>query len=161
MRGERLPRTNILVYAQQDGLKATTAQNVIARGGLISAQVLNELVSVLRSKQKRSWDDIALVLDDVENALDPALPLTSAISRAALGLARVHGLQFYDALIVATALEAGCDTLFSEDMQHGRALAASPSSTPSCKAPLERSIPCRKSLRFLARAARPGVSYQA
>jgi predicted nucleic acid-binding protein len=29
-------------------------------------------------------------------------------------------LAFYDALIVAAAIEAGCDTLFTEDMQHGR-----------------------------------------
>jgi predicted nucleic acid-binding protein len=85
-------------------------------------QVLNELVSVLRSKQKRSWEDIALVLDDVENALDPALPLTSAMTRTALALARDHTLQFYDALTVAAALEAGCDTLVSEDLQHGRSL---------------------------------------
>jgi predicted nucleic acid-binding protein len=39
---------------------------------------------------------------------------------AALRLARDHGLAFYGALIVAAALEAGCDTLFTEDMQHGR-----------------------------------------
>jgi predicted nucleic acid-binding protein len=34
-------------------------------------------------------------------------------------LARDHGFAFYDALIVAAAIEAGCDTLFTEDMQHG------------------------------------------
>ena len=34
--------------------------------------------------------------------------------------ARDHSLAFYDALIVAAALEAGCDTLLTEDMQHGR-----------------------------------------
>jgi predicted nucleic acid-binding protein len=112
--------TNILVYAQQTGPKATTAQDVIAEGGMISAQVLNELVTVLRSKQKRNWDDIALVLDDIENAIDPALPLTPTMTRAALALARDHSLHFYDALIVVAGIEAGCDTLFSEDMQHGR-----------------------------------------
>ncbi len=37
-----------------------------------------------------------------------------------MALARDHGFAFYDALIVAAALEGGCDTLFSEDMQHGR-----------------------------------------
>jgi predicted nucleic acid-binding protein len=39
---------------------------------------------------------------------------------AAIALARDHNLAFYDALIVASATEAGCDTLFTEDMQHGR-----------------------------------------
>jgi len=50
--------------------------------------------------------------------------LTAETHTAALGLAREHGLAFYDALIVAFAIEAGCDTLYSEDMQHGRDLAS-------------------------------------
>lgn len=36
--------------------------------------------------------------------------------------ARDHNLAFYDALIVAAAIEGGCDTLWSEDMQHGRVI---------------------------------------
>jgi predicted nucleic acid-binding protein len=117
-RGERIPC--ILVCAPQTGLKAQISQNLIAAGGTISAQVLNELANVLRRKQGRSWADIELVLDDIDNALDPALPLTARTNRMALGLARDHGIAFYDALVVAAAIEAGCDTLFSEDMQHGR-----------------------------------------
>ena len=31
-----------------------------------------------------------------------------------------HGFSFYDSLIVASALEAGCVRLYSEDMQHGQ-----------------------------------------
>lgn len=114
--------TNILVYAQQTGLKATISQDLIARGGTISVQVLNELTNVLRKKDNRSWRDIELVLDDVDNALEPAVPLTAATSRAALTLARDHGFSFYDALIIASAIEAGCDVLYSEDLQHGRSI---------------------------------------
>lgn len=114
--------TNILVYAQQTGAKAAISQGLIAKGGAISVQVLNELANVLRKKQGRSWGDIALVLDDIDNALDPALPLTPATSRVALGLARDHTLAFYDALIIASAIEAGCDTLLTEDMQDGRTI---------------------------------------
>lgn len=112
--------TNILVYAQQTGTKATISQNIIDRGGTISVQVLNELASVLNKKQRRSWREIELVFDDIDNALDPALPLTANTSRAALAFARDHGFAFYDALIIASAIEAGCDTLYSEDLQHGR-----------------------------------------
>ena len=114
--------TNILVYAQQTGPKATISRDIIARGGTISVQVLNELTNVLRKKGNRSWHDIELVLDDVDAALDPALPLTAATTRAALALARDHGFSFYDALIIAAAIEAGCDTLYSEDLQHGRSI---------------------------------------
>ncbi|WP_028133186.1 PIN domain-containing protein [Bradyrhizobium japonicum] len=114
--------TNILVYAQQTGPKATISRDIIARGGTISVQVLNELTNVLRKKDNRSWRDIELVLDDVDAALDPALPLTAATTRAALALARDHGFSFYDALIVAAAIEAGCDVLYSVDLQHGRSI---------------------------------------
>jgi predicted nucleic acid-binding protein len=112
--------TNILVYAQQTGSKATISQNLIDQGGTISVQVLNELANVLRKKQGRSWRDIELLFDDIDNTLDPALPLTAKTSRAALALVRNDGFAFYDALIIAAAIEAGCDTLYSEDMQHGR-----------------------------------------
>jgi predicted nucleic acid-binding protein len=114
--------TNILVYAQQTGTKATISRDLINQGGTVSAQVLNELANVLRKKQGISWHDIELVFDDIDNALDPACPLTAKISRAALALARDDGFAFDDALIVAAAIEAGCDTLYSEDMQHGRSV---------------------------------------
>ena len=114
--------TNILVYAQQTGTKATISQNLIDQGGIISAQVLNELANVLRKKQGRSWRDIELVFDDIDNSLDPVLPLTATTSRTALALARDDGFAFYDALIVGAAIEAGCDILYSEDMQHGRSV---------------------------------------
>jgi len=39
-----------------------------------------------------------------------------------LALARDHGLSIYDALIVVSAIEAGCDILYTEDMQHGRTI---------------------------------------
>lgn len=114
--------TNILVYAHQIGNKAEISQDLIAPGGTISVQVLNELANVLRKKLGRSWREIELVLDDIDNTLDPALPLTAKTSRTAFALARDQGLAVYDALIVAAAIEAGCGTLYSEDMQHGRTI---------------------------------------
>ncbi|MBV8924545.1 MAG: PIN domain-containing protein [Bradyrhizobium sp.] len=112
--------TNILVYAQQEGEKAEISQDLIERGGRISAQVLNEMANVLGKKSGRNWDEIALALADIERALEPVSPLTAKTTVGALVLARDHGLAFYDALIVASAIEDGCDTLYSEDMQHGR-----------------------------------------
>ncbi len=113
--------TNILVYAQQSGRKAEAAKDIVAGGGIISVQVLNELATVLHRKLGREWPDVQLVLDDVSVLANSILPVTLELHRRALGLARDHGLAFYDALIVAAALEAKCETLFSEDMQDGRA----------------------------------------
>lgn len=112
--------TNVLVYAQQSGPHGERARDLVAGGGIIGVQVLNELANVLRKKLNRSWPEIYDVLADVRDALDPPLPLTLEIHEAAVALARDHGLAFYDALIVAAANEAGCDTLYSEDLQSGR-----------------------------------------
>lgn len=112
--------TNILVYAQQAEGKADRARALFAGGGKISVQVLNEFSAVSRRKQRRDWDEIAEAISDVLTVVDPPLALTLDLHSAARKLAEDNGLSFYDALIVAAALEAGCDTLYTEDMQHGR-----------------------------------------
>ena len=114
--------TNILVYAQQTGGKANRARALFASGGKLSVQVLNEFTAVSRRKQRRDWRAIAEAIDDVLTVVDPPLTLTHDLHTAARELAEEHGISFYDALIVASAIEAGCDTLFSEDMQHGRSI---------------------------------------
>lgn len=112
--------TNILVYAQQAAGKADRARALLGGGGKISVQVLNEFVAVSRRKQQQDWNEIAEAISDVLAVVDPPLALTLDLHRAARTLARDHRLSFYDALIVAAALEAGCDILYTEDMQHGR-----------------------------------------
>ena len=112
--------TNVLVYAQQGDGKADRARALFATGGKLSVQVLNEFTAVSRRKQKRDWREIAEAISDVLALVDPPLALTLELHAAARALAEDHRLSFYDALIVAAAIEAGCDTLFTEDMQHGR-----------------------------------------
>jgi predicted nucleic acid-binding protein len=112
--------TNILVYAQQTGGKADRARALLAGGGKISVQVLNEFTAVYRRKQRKDWREIAEAISDVLMTVDPPLALTLDLHAAARALAEDHQLPFYDALIVASAIEAGCDTLFTEDMQHDR-----------------------------------------
>ena len=114
--------TNILVYAQQMDGKGDRARALFAGGGKLSVQVLNEFTAVSRRKQRRDWREIDEAVADVLTIVDPPLPLTLDLYHSARSLAQDHQLSFYDALIVATAIEAGCDTLFSEDMQHGRSI---------------------------------------
>lgn len=114
--------TNVLVYATSNDPRCERAQALIAAGGTTSVQVLNELVNVLRKKLKRDWGAIEKAVSDFRNVLDPVLPLTPETHDAAIALAREHSLSFYDALIVASALEANCEVLFTEDMQHGRTI---------------------------------------
>ena len=114
--------TNVLIYAQGAGAKSETARRAILAGGVISVQVLNEFAAVLRRKFRLEWDEIADALVDVCTALGPVRPLDVETHLHALALARSHGFSFYDALIVASALAAGCDTLLTEDLQAGRRL---------------------------------------
>jgi predicted nucleic acid-binding protein len=111
--------TNILVYAQTEDARGEKARELMAAGGAVSVQVLNEFANVLRKKLNRSWDDISAASADIEAALGPARPLTIDLHRQALGIAGNHSLSFFDALIIASAAEAGCDTLLTEDMQTG------------------------------------------
>jgi predicted nucleic acid-binding protein len=112
--------TNVLVYAQERSVKGDRARALFASGGKLSVQVLNEFIAVSRRKQAKDWRDIAEAISDALTLVDPPLALTLELNTAARMLAEDHRLSFYDALIVAAAIEASCDTLFTEDLQHGR-----------------------------------------
>jgi predicted nucleic acid-binding protein len=114
--------TNVLVYSVSADPRKSAADRVLARGGFVSAQVLNEFANVARKKLHRNWTDIEFAITRFCRAVDDVVDLTRETNASALRLARDHGLSFYDALIVASAEEAGCDTLYSEDMQDGRAI---------------------------------------
>jgi predicted nucleic acid-binding protein len=114
--------SDILIYAYSTDPRRDRALAVVAAGGIISAQVLNEFTNVLRKKQ--DWPIIEAAVDSVRFQFPDIVPLTADTHAAALGLARDHGFAFYDALIVAAAIEAGCDILYSEDLQRGRAIGA-------------------------------------
>ncbi len=112
--------TNILVYTATSEARRQKAADCLARGGIASVQVLNEFVHVARRKLRNDWPQIEFALGQFRDSLDDVVAITLTTHENAVTLARDHGLSFYDALIVAAALESGCDTLFTEDMQHGR-----------------------------------------
>ncbi len=114
--------TNVLIYLTSgDATKADRAEATLARGGAISVQVLNELANVARRKMQMSWDDTHAFLNMLRGLLT-VYPLTVESHETGLRLAERYGMSTYDAMIAASALDAGCDTLWSEDMQHGMVL---------------------------------------
>ncbi len=112
--------TNVLLYvaAALDTSKAQRAREILRSGGAISVQVLNEFANVARRKLKMEWSEISDVLGAVREGLVVHL-LTVETHASSLRIAERHRLHIYDAMIVAAALEAGCDTLYSEDMHDG------------------------------------------
>ena len=59
-------------------------------------------------------------IQDVKSAVDTVVPIDQKTHSKGIQLARDHVFNFYDALIIASALEAGCSQLLSEDLQAGR-----------------------------------------
>ena len=111
--------TNVLVYlASADRARANRAEEIVGEGGAISVQVLNELANVGRRKIEMSWPETHAFLDNLRGLLT-VHPITVEVHETGLALAERYGLSIYAAMIAACALDAGCDTLWSEDMQDG------------------------------------------
>ena len=113
--------TNILIYAvAKNDPRAFKAEELLARGGLISIQSLNEFIAVARRKLAMSWKAIREFLDAVCILCPDPVPLTPDTHKLALGITERYGYGIYDALIIAAALDSGCTTLYSEDLQDGQ-----------------------------------------
>ena len=120
--------TNVLVYLfdETDGRKRSIASELVraalASGeACISFQVVQETLQVVTRKldPPATAAEAGRLLEDVLAPLWTVSP-APALYRRVLDLRERHGLSFYDALIVAAALEAGCSRLLSEDLQDGQ-----------------------------------------
>jgi predicted nucleic acid-binding protein len=121
MPGKPFFDTNILIYAvAKNDPRNPRAEELLASGGALSVQILNEFVSVARRKILMSWSDVLEALDSFRVLCPSPLPLTVEMHEASLKIAERHGYGIYDALVVAAALQAGCTTLYSEDLQDGQ-----------------------------------------
>jgi predicted nucleic acid-binding protein len=111
--------SNIVLYLlSADVAKADRAEAVVAAGGVVSVQVLNEVTNVARRKLGMAWAETDDLLAGLRSACSVE-PLTLRTHDTGRRLAERYGLSTWDAMIASAALLAGCDTLFSEDMQHG------------------------------------------
>jgi len=109
--------TNILLYLlSEDAPKADRVEELTANGGVISVQVLNEFAAVASRKLGMSWSEIRDVLAPIR-AVCEIEPLSVETHDLGIEIAERYGFSFYDAMILASALRAGCKTLYSEDLQ--------------------------------------------
>lgn len=120
MRDKYFLDTNILIYAfSVDELeKQEVALNLIDLGNtLISNQVINEICNIFLKKFKLSTNEIEEAILELDSILD-VVSFNISTQIKALKLKEKYQFQYFDALIVATALENKCKVLYSEDMQH-------------------------------------------
>jgi predicted nucleic acid-binding protein len=110
--------TNLLLYLFSSSTdKADTVESLMAEGGTISVQVLNEFAAVARRKLKMTFAEISETVDILTQTLK-VVPLKLETHRYGLQLAERYGYSVYDAMILASALESGCNQLLTEDLQH-------------------------------------------
>jgi predicted nucleic acid-binding protein len=112
--------TNVLLYLlSADSGKADIAEELLRKGGIISVQVLSEFTSVCTRKLKMSYGEIREILLTINMVLD-VRDLTPVIHEAALDIAERYDYSFYDSMIMAAAINAGCSLVYTEDLQSGQ-----------------------------------------
>lgn len=120
--------TNLFVYAfdQSSPAKAKRASGLIRKAvesgqGVVSYQVVQEFfnVALRRFTQPMTAAEAEQYLDTVFRPL-LAIHSSPALYFEALRIAARNRLAWYDSLIIAAAVEGKCDTLYSEDFQHGQ-----------------------------------------
>ena len=120
--------TNVLVYAFDfsDPTKQLKAQRLIDdlvadSSAKLLWQVVGEFLNCLRRWEMQgriSGQDVESHLDDLLTAFAVVMP-TIATVRHSLELSRRHSLSHWDSMLLGACIEAGIDTLYSEDLSHG------------------------------------------
>jgi len=116
--------TNIIIYAysNDEPKKQEVANTILEEYGsqiLISTQVINELSNTFFRKFKlkaQAVEDVVLEL----NSNFSIVNFNLQTQLKAIKIKEIYQLQFYDSMILATALENGCNIIYSEDMQNGQ-----------------------------------------
>ena len=110
--------TNVLLYLfSGDTKKADLVEELLFTRAIINVQVLNEFTSASLRKIKISnieLDEFLGLFISIFNIR----PLNVETFETGLAISRRYGYQHYDSMIIAAALQAGCETLYSEDMHH-------------------------------------------
>ena len=114
--------TNVLLYLlSKDAAKADRAEALLATGGIVSVQVLNEFASVATRKLAMTIPEIREILSTIR-AICVVRSLDIETHDLGLEMAERYGFSIYDGLIVAAAVRAGSAILYTEDLQQGQVI---------------------------------------
>ena len=111
--------TNILIYSHDttDLYKQNIARDLMLTFPVVSAQVVSEYMNVLRRIMMIPKDKLlGLCAKTLKNI--KIYPVGITVIRIAEQLVQRYDLQLFDSIIIASSIEAGCEILYSEDMQH-------------------------------------------
>lgn len=112
--------TNVAVYAlDADPQRRLRAFGIMRQRPVISTQVVNEFIHVLTGKQ-RLPRDVANRYARILLRRCEVVALTPQVVETAMQIGERYQCSHWDALVIAAALLANCDTLYSEDLQDGQ-----------------------------------------
>jgi predicted nucleic acid-binding protein len=116
--------SNILLYwPTADAEKAARVESLLADGGTISIQVLNEFAAISSRKFGKTMPQIRHALAIVRSVCEVVAP-DVAMHEQGLDIAERYKFSIYDSMLLASALQAGCRTFYSEDLHHGQRVGA-------------------------------------
>jgi predicted nucleic acid-binding protein len=114
--------TNIVVYAfGVDAGKLGIAEDIVKAAPVISTQVVNEFHNVARRKLGLDLETRHRVATDLLQSCR-VVAVDRIIALDAMRVEAIYGFSYWDSLILSAALSAGCDILYSEDMQDGQVI---------------------------------------
>jgi len=117
--------SNILIYlyTEDDDSKRSIAQLKLNENICItSIQALNETSNVLGRKFSLNHTEVKALLDNIETVCDEVLLTNRKTIDNALVLTDRYGFSFFDSLMLSSALEGGCNVIYSEDMSDGQVI---------------------------------------
>lgn len=114
--------TNLWVYLYSDDAKAIVVEHLIDsqfEDICLSTQVVSELYSVLTRKHLQTLVEAQKIINDMINSFS-IYGIDAQCIQSAIAINIRYQFAYWDSLIIASALEADCAVLYSEDMQHGQ-----------------------------------------
>jgi len=114
--------TSVLLYLlSADAAKADRVETLLSARGVVSVQVLNEFAVVALRKLKMPLNEVREILDTIRAVCDVE-PIAIETHDRGLEVFERYRFSLYDSMLIAAALIAGAETIYSEDLQHGQVI---------------------------------------
>jgi len=123
MNGKAFLDTNILVYlySKTEKDKMEKAQSMLDKHDcVVNVHVMSETSNVLMKKYNKSAAKTKELLNNIELICDEVLSVQRKTINKAIDIKERYGFSFYDCLMLASAIEGGCQFIFTEDMNDGQ-----------------------------------------
>lgn len=112
--------TNVLLYFldTSETERRIKAAELISKQPVFNSQSLSELINVLTRRWKYSKESVIQVSTKFLEVCN-YVPLTEESITLAYNICKNYDFQIFDAFVVSTAIESGCESLYTEDLHHG------------------------------------------